>query len=513
MVEKIIIHKFRKFHNSEIALGKKITIIAGKNGTQKTTLLGILGHPFSMSGKDSFSQYETLMGTKFQSKMTNKFRFSPTFDKPGEHQWDVHFDMPDIYDGVYPVKSMPRGGDSDDIRFWHATDRSKGSGYIQLPVIFLSLQRLFPMGEAKLNKSFAYSLTDQEVAFFQKHYKEILILREELRSPGIMVTPNKKTLAAGGENYDEFTISAGQDNIGQILMAVMSFKRLKENFPSEYKGGLLLIDELDATLYPAAQEKLIQKLYRFASDLKLQIIATTHSMDILRCARNNIDSRNSEDTKILYLRSRDDDIVVEINPTVPEMENHLRVEASKPQIENKIHLYCEDPVGMMFIKSLLGSQLYKHVHFIDVNIGAEQLKDLIKRHIPEFVNSIIVLDGDKANTKKYRNLIVLPGTSQKLYPECIFYRFLQSLPESDSFWTQEIGGYDKDVCFRNCVDESGGKDTIKAWFNDQKQYWGRGASKMLKRWKNSNPDEVRRIKREFEEAYNFLARKIGIDTI
>ena len=50
-----------------------------------------------------------------------------------------------------------------------------------------------------------------------------------------------------------------------------------------YKGGILLIDELDATLYGFSQTKLVDYLWKAAKDYKIQIVFTTHSPIILKC--------------------------------------------------------------------------------------------------------------------------------------------------------------------------------------------------------------------------------------
>jgi len=518
MIEKVMIHEFRKFKNIEVPLGKRITVIAGKNATQKTTLLGLISQPFSLTKQDDYSKFPTLMGTRFESPMNLRFKFSPKYDKPGKHRWDLYFSDNSVYNGVYPVKSEARS--DGKIRFWNAQSRAKGSGYVQLPIIFLSLKRLFPLGEDDKVNFESRDLTDQENDFFIHNYKEILIMMEEVKKPDFLLSSNKKTMISGTDKYDAYGVSAGQDNIGQILMAILSFKRLKEKFPDDYKGGLLLIDELDATLYPASQEKLYDKLNRFASDLNLQIIVTTHSMDILKCARKNIADRNTEDTKILYLRTVNDNILIDVNPTIPDMENNLKVLAEKkPLNETKIHIYCEDAIGCLFLKALLGNRqgtqnLSNIVEFIDVNIGAEQLKDLIHRKIPEFLNSLIVLDGDKTNPKKYKNVILLPIPNKKIYPEKLFYDFLWKLDETDEFWDNSISGYSKVVCFKDCNDEIN-PEKIKSWFLKQKDNgnWGRAASRMFNRWKKDNEDEVRRVQSEFITAYNLLAEKIGIDLI
>ncbi len=51
IIKSVHIEKFRGFEDVEFELGKKVTAIAGQNGTQKSTLLGIIAQPFSV--KDS----------------------------------------------------------------------------------------------------------------------------------------------------------------------------------------------------------------------------------------------------------------------------------------------------------------------------------------------------------------------------------------------------------------------------------------------------------------------------
>ncbi|MDT1827834.1 ATP-binding protein, partial [Acinetobacter baumannii] len=84
-----------------------------------------------------------------------------------------------------------------------------------------------------------------------------------------------------GNNYDHESVSVGEDNTGQILMALFSFQKLKEEYV-DYHGGILLIDEIDAGLFPAAQVELIKILESFAKRLNLQIIFTTHSPIVIQ---------------------------------------------------------------------------------------------------------------------------------------------------------------------------------------------------------------------------------------
>lgn len=48
-ITKVYIEKFRGFHQQEFQVGSQITAIAGQNGTQKSTLLGMITQVFTLS--------------------------------------------------------------------------------------------------------------------------------------------------------------------------------------------------------------------------------------------------------------------------------------------------------------------------------------------------------------------------------------------------------------------------------------------------------------------------------
>lgn len=51
LIKKVHIEKFRGFHDQEFEVGSMLTAIAGQNGTQKSTLLGMITQTFIL-GKD-----------------------------------------------------------------------------------------------------------------------------------------------------------------------------------------------------------------------------------------------------------------------------------------------------------------------------------------------------------------------------------------------------------------------------------------------------------------------------
>ncbi|HYX05625.1 MAG TPA: AAA family ATPase, partial [Bacteroidales bacterium] len=343
IIEKIHIKKFRGFDNVEFNLGNNLTVIAGQNGTQKTTLLGILTQPFSITDKSNSIYGETpLSGGNFRSQFSEKFKLSKSFDKPKSHEWTLF--LKNQEEKIYTVESIKRGS-SGNIRFWKKGDKSKGSGYIQQPVIYLSLSRLFPIGEDQdIDTSNEVSLTDEEFEFYKEWHNKILIIPDiEMKSADYLASKQKNTLGVNTDLYDWKMNSAGQDNIGKILLAVLSFKRLKEKYREDYIGGILAIDELDATLYPASQIKLIKALRKFSSKYYIQVIYTTHSLSILkRVCELQEDEKIEGQISVIYLEKSDSNIKVIENIPFEDVRSKLNVVISPVKKIKKIPVFTED---------------------------------------------------------------------------------------------------------------------------------------------------------------------------
>ena len=84
-IKGIEVSRFRAMHDLEIGLGQLVTVIAGQNGTSKSTILGMLGQPFGLRDR------RTIFGRPFSTKFTDIFNMSPEHDIPGEHLYYVDF--------------------------------------------------------------------------------------------------------------------------------------------------------------------------------------------------------------------------------------------------------------------------------------------------------------------------------------------------------------------------------------------------------------------------------------
>jgi hypothetical protein len=517
IISKVSIDIFRGFKDVDFSLGEFVTLIAGQNGTQKSTLLGILSQTFTIpfSGH-AFSNEIPLTGGSFRSAFQDKFRLSPNLDLAGEHKWTLYLKdnkiHPDVDEnGKFLIESIPRKHlEKESIRFWQKGKRGAGSGYIQLPVIFLSLKRLIPIAEAGNVVEKDIELTPMEEEWFANNYNRILLSSDTLESVKYIESNNKNTLGVSTSYYDWNSNSAGQDNLGRILLAVISFQRLKEKHPKDYKGGILAIDEIDATLYPASQVKLLESLPAICSDLNLQIIATTHSLHLLEKVTELKSGKGREKQfNTIYLTKMDNRILVEENPSFEKITHNLNVTIGKAVQGKKISIYTEDSECAHFTKALLGRS-FNNLNFIDVTLGCGNLIELGKKKVSSFSypNAIVVLDGDanKALTKaRLKNYICLPGLNN---PETMLAKFLSDLPDSDPFWKSKNSGYSKQFCFKDFKLSEIKNCRIKAkkWYNQQLETgaWGRQASYVFNCFISSIAQEKKSFVDQFKNIYDSM---------
>lgn len=509
-ITKVHIDKFRGFIDQEFEVGSQLTAIAGQNGTQKSTLLGIITQTFSIRKDNPMHGEKPLCGGNYRSAFSDKFRLSPTFDKPKEHEWTLFFDDRD----PFQIESI-KPDDRPNVRFWKKGSKERGDGYIQLPTIFLSLKRLVPVAEEKQVDTDEQLLTSDEISKFKDLHNRILITNKEITSAVGISSTNKQSMGVNTALYDWNQNSMGQDNLAKILLALFSFKRLKDKYPS-YQGGILAIDELDATMYPASQVELLKILRKYASELKLQIIFTTHSISLLKAVDElsqeaSTHKETSNQIRLIYLKRSNDNILIKSDVDFNGIFLDLNVVASLPnKNKNKITAYAEDKETEMLAKAILKNKVHC-LKFTDVTLPCNMLIELVGKGVPAFTYpySIVFLDGDvrtnKSNVKKLnkvKNVLLLPGNES---PERLIAKYLYNLSDESPLWSNIADGYTKQVCFREIhydqIFAAGelGRQKAKEWFNLQLRYWGRGGLKVLNPFLETMQEDVAAFRNDFEE--------------
>lgn len=548
IIKEISIEQFRAFENVSFTLGKHITAIAGRNATQKTTVLGMIGQPFTITSKSNrMYGCKTIDGYNFRSQFKEKFKISANHDIIGTHKWTLYLHQNIYSEPSYTVESIARKekGKPDTLRFWNAKSRDKGTGYIQLPVYYLSLSRLFPIGEAGKTKSIMIELSDEEKEYCINKYRTILCIQgngDSTSSIGLEKGTSSRTFTGvSDQTHDIYTNSAGEGNITRIILAILSFKRLKEQYGSDYKGGLLLIDEIDSTLYGFSQKKIVEYLNEAAEEFRLQIVFTTHSPIILKAVYNIHRKELQEkgiglplyayNSSIVYLEPKyDSDGKRTIMPknisSSYELNNMLNdINLMVPTDGNKVNVYCEDELAANFVQFLLKKRLNLNIElymqFVDIDLGWTNYIQLVSKKVPEFRKNIIILDGDVQSKPEYRtkkaivddakNILFLPLVIEKdffvlLKDHAAFNEFMKS------FCTVKQFNYD--ICFSNWPLESEQYNTAeyKKWFQQITDTLG-GTESLYNFWIDKNIEKFNRFCDDFRELFNRLAEINEVDGI
>ncbi|WP_285160014.1 ATP-dependent nuclease [Klebsiella oxytoca] len=450
-LKSIDIKNFRGLSGVSLDIADRITIVCGKNGTSKSTILGIIAQVFSFKKDYSANppenlKFKTLTDVNFESVFSDHFRFSK-HDEPGS--MDIGFV---VYDGasdttqselklrVYDV------ADRDKVRPVVRGNKIEGvsntSRNITHPVIYLSLARLQPITTRK-----EYSVRNEEYIRNNSDYFKGLNNKILIKTTSTLITATSgsiKSVVGHANYYDQDSVSVGEDNVGQILQALLSFKKLKEEYKN-YHGGILLIDEADAGLFPAAQLEFIKLLTRITKELNLQVVMTSHSPTMIEEVYKL--SKASKDYRTIYLTDTYGKIKVKNDLSWPQIYADLHVDTVKVKDDYfpKVNVYFEDLQGFDLYNAIITkSTLKKIIHPLkDINISCSDLISLVKRKIPEFsAKSIIVLDADVKEDKNYKdiqkqkNVILLPSS---LPPDQLLFEFLCNLEPDDAYWENDTG--------------------------------------------------------------------------
>ena len=438
-LKKLIIEKFRALKNVEVEFGDAITVICGKNGTSKSSILGIAAQIFSFDkdyAKDEPISYKQITGAPFKSKYRDHFRISQAFDTPGSMK--VSIELKDGYtnqDATARLELMTRGDAPRAVvrNNSTATGGANTSRNFTHPVIFLSLKRLYPITDR------TYEIKDFD--YLNNHKQKFINLTNELlnrSSANAIGTGGTISSAVSyGDNYDQESVSAGEDNAGQIVLALMSFRKLKEEY-ADYKGGLLLIDEADAGLFPTAQINLLKILERECRDLNLQVIMTSHSPVLIEYAFEK-SKQFRQRYKTIYLSNTYGDIQVQHDWSWAQINADL-LATIIPLTETinlpKINVYFEDGEASDFFAQIMFRQPIKKFTspMNNITLGCSNYFNLIDHKIAEFSErSIICLDADqqlKANIK-YKTIVLLPG---HLPPDQLIFEHLYNLKADHPYW-------------------------------------------------------------------------------
>lgn len=527
-IKQLSINHFRLFKNISFQIGNYITVFSGTNAVGKSTLLGILGNSSELKVKDG----KPILQAQFRTEFSEIFKMSKEYDPSDSNILKITFN-----DDDYRICRTTWTKDSKNVirpRVLSEYKDSEGKRHSkkkEWPTLFLGLSRLYPIGETDNKYLKTQSLTDIDITLKEqreKAYKKILSLTDDITDTKAISFINNnrvKSIGFSTDQYDYLSNSSGQYNIGQILLAVESFERLKLKDSNKYRGGLLLIDELDASLHPSAQNRLFDYLFKKAKSLDLQVIFTTHSLSLLdyiteKTPHNNNVYESNNPIEIYYL-SIANRILQTIRTPTADVLHRLLLESPLLIAKRKIKIFTEDEEARWFIKNILrdNTTLMNRLDLLDVKIGKNALISMIKGDSSYFSKHITILDGDGKNDlmrigKEIPNvcsIITLPGTKS---PEQELLSFLKSKSEyADEYYAQEsclqsgiTFSYFSNIDL-NSFANAKPRVQYKEWFNQHKSLFDE--TFLFDYWAKAHETEVERFVQELSQLCNTIGKRLG----
>ena len=550
MIETIHIRQYRKLKDLTLSFSEGLNAIAGSNGTCKTSLLHLFGNSFQAVNRSCewLREAQCLQIIKAVNAVTNpKVETLTRGDK--KYNDPAHGITGELFNVTYGdgvSLAFRRHNSSLTTRYALKPYYKKGSGekLPKKPVIYLGLSRLVPFGEFHNDdalKRIKNSLPNQylqEISTLYQQFTHYSVSFKENQLMGDLKT--RAEFSSESDGIDSNTISAGEDNLYILLTALVSLKYYYDCItPSSSRRAesVLLVDEVDATLHPAFQVKLLDIMRQFSAMYRIQVVFTTHSMTALE---NLLDRKDN----VIYLLDNVTNVAQMEEPDIYKIKMHLSMQTDEDIYRDKVvPIFTEDEEARFMLDMLLSHfmntrteefcRVNRFFHKVKVCLSADSLRDIFKdsKLLNITMKSICVLDGDKDSDISHY-ITSLPGKncnipSNKMSPEMLLIEYADYLYKiDDSFWLDRTiidKGFGKRYYLERIKSkndeykaavERGEENTKprvfnKKLFNENKDFF----TLLFKHWLN-NPDnsgEINRFYWELKTLFIKVSRYNGIN--
>ena len=452
MIEKIFVERYRKMSNLDFEFTQGINVICGANGTCKTSLLHIVSNSFQAVTKkcewvldsaclDILKKVNSVSNPKIESLSKG----DKLYNDPANGHKGVLYNIE--YTGREPL-SFRKHNSPKNSRYAVKPYYKKGTNdsLPYCPVVYLGLARLFPFGEFQNEDAVSHVREIlppdylKEIAELYKWFTHIEISSSATQKVGDIRV--RSDISTNVEGVDSNTISAGEDTLLVLLTALVSLKYYFQSIESKNEvEGIMLIDELDATLHPSYQFQILDLFRNYAKDYKIQIFFTTHSLSLIEYALKKKDN-------VIYLSDNVTSVHKMDDPDIYKIKMHLHnITVDDIYIGKKIPIFTEDYEARVFLNIIFDyfaetdiefSQVRCFFYLINVNIGADNLTNIFKDTylIRSTMRSVCILDGDQRGKRNPdSHIIILPGGAS---PEKMIMDYSQHLYDIDDiFWIND----------------------------------------------------------------------------
>lgn len=573
-VKRMTIKNFRKLHELEdITFGNKISVISGINGLGKSNILSILSSLFGVSNhRYTGGNFQPEFYEYFHISQDENFEDYDVFievSADSDYTFSKRMSFNDYTGSNRGIRIIPRTTNyfspdpNTTLKSINLDNKEKGikvgpDSRIGIPSVFVSLSRLFPIGETKaIEKKVAKNNKLIKNDIYKKYiewYNAVLPNSINIDETEIAITSkevgeiNRQTIYLPIENSRFNTQSIGQDNLGNIISALIDIYIYKEENKESYDGAVLCIDEVDSSLHPSAQIRLFKLLDNLSNQLSLQIFVSSHALPILEEITKKT-ANNPEDYQLVYLKGKINPYNTVIND-FDTLKSHLYDEVNS--IEPEVKIYCEDQETERLFKLLIKTAKdigldsnFARYSIIPIHLGADQLLTASKND--SYFESVgIILDGDArsknkkltieeyiADTKissglttrsmkENRNVVFLPNF---LPPESYLYSIIYDYTKNElsnlSFWrqldkTQKTFHYTTDYITEHIINTNPlTNNTLKdKKISDEMFNFCEESSILIDYYKKEeHEDELKEFIKHFSKVLSFINKKLKASRI
>ncbi|VUX21504.1 ATP-dependent nuclease [Blautia obeum] len=450
MINYLKIKHYRKLKDIEIDLSKSINIISGTNGTCKSSILYMVSNAFQevkttsiwLKNKDVIKNIKGV-NNGINLKIESLTRGDEKYNDPAQGERGSLFTC-EYEDGVKLEFRRHNTTSDDKNRFALKPYYKRGANekLPQMPVLYLGLSRLYAYGEyssdvAQIKKQLPADYFEIIRELYKK-FTGITIANEQTQEMGNI--KKRTSFSTDFDGIDSNTISSGEDNLLILLTAIVSLRYYYENIDSQHKTeSILLVDEIDATLHPAFQNRLLDLMDEYTRKYKIKLICTSHSLSLLEYAfqkKHNVIYLLDNITSVLQMEDAD----------IYKIKMYLHNQSKEDiYISRSIPIFTEDAEARLFLRCIFDSferkgigtfsQVRSLFHFVEANISGDALVNIFSddKLLRSTMRSICIVDGDKKAQHKLENYtIALPGDKS---PEELIFEYANELYlQDDAFW-------------------------------------------------------------------------------
>lgn len=359
--------QIRGVSNIEVEFNYPFTVVVGENGAGKSTLLSLVACAFH-NDTTFFPNNRVSNGKRQRQYYTYGDFFTFSRDELGIKSVEIQ------------AKYLAKDGEKIDIR--KKKPSGKWNDFNTRPkrvVTYMGINRLVPPSESGPHKHYKKRFVDSDAdyvddivlamnAIFKKNYNKVSLLAHSAYK---LFEVERDTYT-----YSGFNMGAGEN-------AVLG---LMEEIFRAGDGALVIIDEIELGLHVQAQKRLINQLKKICLQKHIQIICSTHSINVL-------ESIPPEGRVFLTHNSGSTAIVNGISP-------ELAFGMLSGTCSKELDVFVEDTMGKSFLEGLLPAAIRKRLNIMPVGSDQVVLNHVSVHYRENKDNYITFIDGDKKTEYK-----------------------------------------------------------------------------------------------------------------